>query len=184
MFVGYTDDHSAVCYRMWDPKTYSIHDTRDVVWLRCMFFPQSVVGQDDSIVVIPNPPTTLDIEDLLSLTTKPGRVLESFHTIGLHRKRLHRADDASSNAASDNDSTDSTEAEEIGEALAETQRREPKTITRSGRKVYSPQRLISSIGIRHESDQTLEQGLRTLFEQSLANLFSRAYPRSLSTQRW
>jgi hypothetical protein len=63
MFVGYADDHSAVCYRMWDPKTYSIHDTRDVVWLRRMFFPQRVVGQDDLIVVIPNPPTTVDIED-------------------------------------------------------------------------------------------------------------------------
>jgi hypothetical protein len=42
---------------MWDPHTYSIHYTRDVVWLRRMFFSQRVVAQDDLLVVLPNPPT-------------------------------------------------------------------------------------------------------------------------------
>jgi hypothetical protein len=54
VFVGYTDDHAADCYRMWDPKTYSIHVTRDVVWLRRMFFSKVIVGTDDLLLGLNN----------------------------------------------------------------------------------------------------------------------------------
>ena len=39
MFVGYSDNHDAGVYRMWNQKTGSIMVSRDVIWLKRMFFP-------------------------------------------------------------------------------------------------------------------------------------------------
>ena len=38
MMVGYSLKHPADCYRMWDPATNGVHLTRDVIWLRRMFY--------------------------------------------------------------------------------------------------------------------------------------------------
>jgi hypothetical protein len=102
---------------MWDPKTYSIHDTRDVVWLRRMYFPQRVVGQDDLIVVIPNPPAAADIEAGECPDDEAG---ESPNIFSPYRasssNHIESDDDASSNAASENDGTDGEEAEEFNDS--------------------------------------------------------------------
>ena len=38
MFVGYTYNHPGDCYRMYDPKTGRTRETRDVIWLKRMFY--------------------------------------------------------------------------------------------------------------------------------------------------
>jgi hypothetical protein len=38
MFVGYALNHPGDCYRMWDPETGGIRETRDVIWMKRMFF--------------------------------------------------------------------------------------------------------------------------------------------------
>ena len=38
VFVGYTNDHAGDCYRMWNPISNMIHETRDVLWLNRMYF--------------------------------------------------------------------------------------------------------------------------------------------------
>jgi hypothetical protein len=38
MFVGYALNHKGNCYRMWNPSTKKISKTRDVVFLKRMFF--------------------------------------------------------------------------------------------------------------------------------------------------
>jgi hypothetical protein len=38
VFVGYALEHSGNTYRMWDPKTGGIHLSRDVIWLRQMYY--------------------------------------------------------------------------------------------------------------------------------------------------
>jgi hypothetical protein len=38
MFVGYASNHKGDCYRMWNPNTKKISKTRDVVFLKRMFF--------------------------------------------------------------------------------------------------------------------------------------------------
>jgi hypothetical protein len=52
MFVGYSLDHTADCYGMWDPATLRVHQTRDVIWLNHMYYNQ--VEQADNIVVEPD----------------------------------------------------------------------------------------------------------------------------------
>jgi hypothetical protein len=46
MMVGYALNHDGDCYRMWDPKTARVHETRDVTWLHRMFFQQEVPATD------------------------------------------------------------------------------------------------------------------------------------------
>ena len=38
MFVGYNTDSGDDVYRMWNPKTKIIHRTRDIIWLRRMYY--------------------------------------------------------------------------------------------------------------------------------------------------
>jgi hypothetical protein len=38
MMVGYSTNHAGDCYQMWEPVTGGVHDTRDVTWMRRMFF--------------------------------------------------------------------------------------------------------------------------------------------------
>ena len=49
MKVGYADNHPPDCYRMYDPNTKRVHVTRDVIWLRRMYYH-------------PKPADVLDIE--------------------------------------------------------------------------------------------------------------------------
>ena len=55
-FVGYADKHARDCYRMFNPHTRQISETRDVMFLRCMYYPKSnteVTGQEP-VTVLPN----------------------------------------------------------------------------------------------------------------------------------
>ena len=38
MFVGYTYNRPGDCYRMYDPKTGRTQETRDIIWLKWMFY--------------------------------------------------------------------------------------------------------------------------------------------------
>ena len=53
MFVGYALHHAGDCYRMFNPKTKGIHQTRDVQWLKRMYYDQatSKVGENDDEMI-------------------------------------------------------------------------------------------------------------------------------------
>jgi hypothetical protein len=58
MFVGYATDHDGNVYRTWDPRTGRIHETRDIIWLRRMFFtkkPNDDAEEIDFNFVVPAP---------------------------------------------------------------------------------------------------------------------------------
>jgi hypothetical protein len=46
MFVGYAIDHDGDCYRMWDPKTRRVHESRDIIWLHRVFFQEKLPASD------------------------------------------------------------------------------------------------------------------------------------------
>jgi hypothetical protein len=52
MFVGYSLDHTADCYKMWDPATSRIYQTRCVIWLNRMYYNR--VEPTKNIVVEPD----------------------------------------------------------------------------------------------------------------------------------
>jgi hypothetical protein len=43
MMVGYALNHAGDTYRMWDMKTNRVHETRDVIWLKRMYFDKEEV---------------------------------------------------------------------------------------------------------------------------------------------
>jgi hypothetical protein len=51
MFVGYSLDHTADCYEMWNPATSRVHQARDVIWLNRMYYNQK--EQAVNIVIEP-----------------------------------------------------------------------------------------------------------------------------------
>jgi hypothetical protein len=58
MFVGYAKDHEGDCYQMWNPKTSGVHATRDVIWLRRMFYtapveePKIAMDPGDYVIIV------------------------------------------------------------------------------------------------------------------------------------
>jgi hypothetical protein len=59
MFVGYAIDHTGDTYQMWDPTTSRVHKTRDVIWMKQMFYSPPTftngyaVVKDDPTIAIP-----------------------------------------------------------------------------------------------------------------------------------
>eukprot|EP00979_Chaetoceros_neogracilis_P016303 scaffold7674_cov267-Chaetoceros_neogracile.AAC.1 len=45
MFVGYNDKAGDDVHRMWNPETNRVHNTRDIVWMKRLFYDKVV---DDS----------------------------------------------------------------------------------------------------------------------------------------
>jgi hypothetical protein len=129
MFVGYAEDHSSDCYRMWDPKTNSFHVTRDIIWLRRMFFNKSVFGKDDFIVTLPHPVTSVNDNDYAAVDFEDDDSIE--------KNRNNDEENGQNGSVS--------EAGESNTPQLETDNivREVVTTTRSGRNVYAPQRLIA-----------------------------------------
>jgi hypothetical protein len=56
MFVGYATNHDGDCYRMWRPNPHYIYETRDVTWLKRMYFDnnQQRDANPVQIVDVPN----------------------------------------------------------------------------------------------------------------------------------
>jgi hypothetical protein len=53
MFVGYTVDHDGDCYEMLDINSETVNVTRDVVWLKRMYFKQSPNEDEEEGVYLP-----------------------------------------------------------------------------------------------------------------------------------
>ena len=49
MFVGYATEHSGDIFRMYDPKTNCIRVSRDVIWLKRMYFEQPPTAREMTI---------------------------------------------------------------------------------------------------------------------------------------
>jgi hypothetical protein len=70
MFVGYAKEHAGDCYEMWNPVMGHNHVTRDIIWLRRMFYAPApttfpLVSYDHVAVVIPVDLPYLDLLVLL-----------------------------------------------------------------------------------------------------------------------
>ena len=50
MFVGYSPNHNGDCYDMWNPKTGGVHQSRDVIWLKRMYYTGGTPKQPDGVL--------------------------------------------------------------------------------------------------------------------------------------
>ncbi len=63
MFVGYTKEHTGNCYRMYNPVTSQVCETRDIFWCGHMYFTSKNPGKTKSLPVIAVPISN-DVSDL------------------------------------------------------------------------------------------------------------------------
>lgn len=122
MMVGYAKDHAGDVYRMWNPETNGIRETRDVIWLRRMFY-EKVKPTFEVIAPVEIDPND-DVEQEHQGTFEVGE---------------------GENQDEDTDDVTGTEEEE-DEALEEVQGGEDTITTRSGRVTSKPTRLIEEMG--------------------------------------
>ena len=100
MFVGYAPQHAEGVYRMWDPTTGRIHVTRDIVWLRRMYFQRQPAGLEittgvDNVVresgneatptVTPKSEVNQNVNASISSESDTGRNVSS-ETLDSHRQ--------------------------------------------------------------------------------------------------
>jgi hypothetical protein len=125
--VGYSPDHPAGTYRMYDPSTNGIHITRDVTWLRRKYYPENTLLEAGEGVIMSlkqnsdNQPTHQPVvatDNPLSTDVEAQGMDSGDKDVG-----DQEADDAAGEEADDE------AGEEVGEAIT----------TRSGRIVRLPE---------------------------------------------
>ena len=54
IFIGYANSHDGDCFRMYNPATNGVSETRDVIWLRRMYYEQkdTDITKQDPIVIL------------------------------------------------------------------------------------------------------------------------------------
>eukprot|EP00957_Ditylum_brightwellii_P002720 209034-Ditylum_brightwellii.AAC.1 len=55
MMVGYAVKHEADCYEMLDPRTGTVYKTRDIIWLKRMYYQKMLQADDNDDVLQPWP---------------------------------------------------------------------------------------------------------------------------------
>lgn len=144
MFIGYPKEHTGDTYMMWNPTTGRVHITRDVTWLRRMFFSSQAINaevmtQDDAVPALPTGESGVD------------------DSIYVPQDDVESSDDAKdsdhedSDGDEDNDmpsSADSDSADEARKVTFADDDDEPIR-TRSGRSVNPPKKYLDEIGGVH-----------------------------------
>ena len=123
MFVGYSKEHSGDVYMMWNPESGRIQNTRDVIWLKRMYYGDKNFGLE----VSNDPAPGTSVPD-----PSPGTV--KFAT---SEAKEGTSEAASSSANDDNDDEDSDDSV--------TEKDGYLTTTRSGRHVFRPERLGQAV---------------------------------------
>jgi hypothetical protein len=121
MMVGYALDHTGDTYRMWNKATNGIHVTRDVIWLKRMYFEPPDVALDLDV-----PPLTTGDDDDLVIETGDDAPAESSGDDVV----IEIPNDAEEDSDEDSDDEDKTKG----------------VTTRSGRAINRPARFVDEIG--------------------------------------
>jgi len=121
MMVGYALHHAGDTYRMWDKETNRVHETRDVIWLKRMYFETPVARP------------TLLIEP----------VIDADH--GDDNPSIEVGEGENNPIAAGNDTVEAEEAGDVEEAVNVEEAVDQGMRTRSGRAVNNPTRLIEEM---------------------------------------
>jgi hypothetical protein len=145
MFVGYAKNHPGDMFRMYNPATGGIHETRDVLWLRRMYYekplsPNEFQVPDDGILHIDPPPTvpmltidSVDALEALDVAPNPFALDILHHPVSEEEDASTMVDNQDEE---EDDFVDANQVEEEVEDLPALQA--PVTVTRSGRVSRGP----------------------------------------------
>ena len=149
MFVGYAPQHAEGVYRMWDPTTKRIHVTRDIVWLRRMYFQRQptvleiTTGVDSEVRERVNrtstvtPSVDLD-QNANQVTPSPSEQSSVSSESDTERNVSSETLDSYRQMSALVDTVIETESESESSSESEEEKEEVVTTTRSGRVSKAP----------------------------------------------
>ena len=163
---------------MWDPLSKRVHVTRDVVWLRRMFYPRAPeLGPEETVLPTVVLPVTEDIaeagksadtngEGAPAAEDPIGTLVGDDDGASLHNEDeevIERADEVPQDHDAGHGNPEPPD--EPGEQLDDEEGRRETTQqvrTSSGRLVRAPQRLIAEIGALTKDEEQLIEAFNTL----------------------
>ena len=122
MMIGYPKDHTGDCYHMWDKSTSGVHVTHDVTWLRQMYFAANPNAGNYEVIC------------------KEDAAPRAANVSAGERDELNGTE---TGRDEDDDENINTEHAEVGN---DKNNNAMPMITRSGRTVQAPSRLIEEMG--------------------------------------
>ena len=145
MMIGYAHDHNGDTYRMWDKDTGRVHVSRDVVWLRRMYFSGPHGSGGGNLVV--SGISVNGAEE--SSAGESGGVNGVQHSTMLEEDIMevgqHNADD-NGTIGDDNGGAEPIEIPTTEPMMTTKTPTVATTTTRSGRVIQPPKRLVEEIG--------------------------------------
>ena len=130
MFIGYVKDHAGDMYHMWDPNTNGIHETHDIIWLRQMYFEK--LKPTHKVIA----PVEFDADD-------PNGDKEADDNLDNFGVREGENEDDDANKVTNMEQADMVDEEE---ELLDNVQVDAGIVTRSGRVISKPMRLIKEMG--------------------------------------
>jgi len=126
MFIGYATNSGGDVYQMWNPITNRVHNTRNVIWLKRMYFKPQDDANEDEVVV----------DDMIVEQEQITGQVNGTETVA-----SDESFDSEKRSISEERSIESEERSIESEEESPT----PITTTRSGRTVQPPSRLIEEM---------------------------------------
>ncbi len=130
MMIGYSTDHTSDCYEMWDPATGGVHKTRNIIWLKRMYFPKVSLDPpadgDDIQVTITVQHSSIEVGE--------GEPIDDSDTTEIETPNIETIHNDESEESKEDEALEEQEIPEL-----------EGTRTRSGRNVKMPDRLIAEM---------------------------------------
>ena len=152
MFVGYAHKHGGDVYRMWNPNTNRVHISRDVIWLKRMYFKPMQDSDEDDV-------GDKEIAFHRDHNTKSANIQGNSDVIdsnlgnelqGSNDNEVNSEDESEDEESVEEDGSLSKDNNAILNPIEQGSANENVTMqTRSGRAVRAPSRLIEEIGAIH-----------------------------------
>ena len=135
MLVGYAFNHDSGVHLMWNENTNRIIVSRDVIWLKRMYFERPTANPD----MITEPNFTNEVREGDDNNGDESNGDEGIQDEENDRESIDNEEDLGEDTENEDENNDTTEPN-----LTEASRN--VTTTRSGREIRPPPRLIEEIG--------------------------------------
>jgi hypothetical protein len=132
MFVGYVLDHPGDTYRRWDPETGGVHVSRDIIWMKRIFYEKK--DKEESEV---NPMETDGVDNNVNVPQQVSAEIGEGNT-SENEETKENEEQEQENEEEEHGNDGKEDEDEPEEQL---------TTTRSGRTVIPQQHLIEEAGL-------------------------------------
>ena len=153
MFVGYCPDHAGDCYKMYNPQTNRCHITRDVKWLKRMYFKDVRFYNNENLNKLKAGKSvsqtaqetsenygdiTEDDDDEIQTVNDELEIIDEESSTNDEEEKENTDEEDYNDNEEDNNDSDEDRNEDNPYKTSTEDRGQPQTTTKSGRISYAP----------------------------------------------